>query len=127
WTVAQNDQTWDIRSDMMISDLMYSRNGSTLAALVKNKGNWTLVVNNHMWNLNAQMVFGPVISSNGEVVAAVIEKKGKYFLSINNKIVNKGFDKMFLPKFSPDNQSIMQLTIDQGIYKREIIPLETLL
>ena len=121
WDVAVNDRAWNMSCDTMISDIVYSDNGSCLVAVLKNKGHWDLAVNKSPWNLSADKVFPPIVSSDGSLVAVVLEKQGKYHLALNNKIIAKDFDFMTTPVFSPDQSKILIKGIEKEIYKRRVI------
>jgi hypothetical protein len=127
WTIAENDRTWDMTVDQMISELFYSRDGSTLVAIFKDKEVWTLAVNQKKWNLAADKVFHPCINPDGSIVCVVIEKQGQYFLVVNNVIIPTGYDFMATPVISPDNTKILQKSLKNGVYQRIIISLDKLL
>jgi len=121
WGVAVNDRAWNMSCDTMISNIVYSDNGSCLVAVLKNKGYWDLAVNDSCWNLSADKVFPPAVSSDGTLVAVVLEKQGKYHLALNNKIITENYDFMTTPVFSPDQSKILVKGIEHGIYKRRVI------
>lgn len=124
WTVVENDTPWNLAAGQMISDIFYSTDGSTLAAILKDKEVWSLAVNQKNWNLSADKVFNPCISPDGSVVAVVIEKKGQYFLAVNHRIISKGYDFMADPVISPDNTKILQKAVKDGVYQRRVISLD---
>ncbi|MDZ7665407.1 MAG: Tmc redox complex protein TmcD [Desulfotignum sp.] len=121
WSVAVNDKVWPVSWDAMISDIYFSENGATLAAVYKHKNVWDLAVNQTSWGMAADMVFVPRFSADGSVVAIVIEKQGGYQLVVNNRVVASGFSFMANPVISPDGSRILLKGIENGIYKRRII------
>ncbi|MBA3012132.1 MAG: Tmc redox complex protein TmcD [Proteobacteria bacterium] len=121
WSVAVNDKVWKMTCDTMISDILYSDNGSCLVAVLKDKGLWNLAVNQTPWNLSADKVFTPCISPDGYLVAVVVEKKGKFHLVVNNKIIAGNYDLMTTPVFSPDQSKILIKGVEKGVYKRRVI------
>ncbi|MDT8378042.1 MAG: Tmc redox complex protein TmcD [Desulfotignum sp.] len=121
WSVAVNDAVWKISWDTMISDIHFSRDGSSLAAVYKHKDVWDLAVNEVPWNMAADMVFTPCLSQDGSVVAVVIQKQGHYQLVVNNRVVASGFSFMVDPVISPDGSKVLLKGIENGIYKRRII------
>lgn len=107
----------------MIRDIYYSEDGSCLAAVLKNKGVWTLAVNGTLWDLSADKIFTPCISRDGSVVAVVIERAGSYFLAVNNQVIAGPYGFMTAPVISPDAQKILVKGIENGIYKRRVLSL----
>ncbi len=123
WTVAVNDTVWPVSWDTLVSDIHFSKHGSCLAAVYKNKGVWDLAVNQTPWHMAADMVFVPCISDDGSVVAVVIQKQGTYQLVVNNRVKASGFSFMADPVISPDGSKVLLKGIENGIYKRRIIRL----
>ncbi|MFO7749359.1 MAG: Tmc redox complex protein TmcD, partial [Desulfobacteraceae bacterium] len=123
WTVAVNDKTWDFSCDAMICDLHYSRNGSCLVAVAKDKKVWDLVVDGKAWHLCADKLFPPGISDDGSMVAAVVEKQGLFHLVVNNRAVASGYEYMTEPVFSPDNAKVLLKGIKKGVYQRRVLSL----
>ncbi|MCK5836756.1 MAG: PD40 domain-containing protein, partial [Desulfobacula sp.] len=124
---AENDVSWNLSIDQMISNIVYSADGSTLVAVLKDKEFWTLAVNQKKWDLAADKVFDPCISPDGSIVCVVIEKKGQYFLVVNNRIIPNGFDFMTSPVISPDGTKILQKAVKNGVYQRQILSLNKIL
>lgn len=127
WTVAQDDRVWPISIDTMIRDIYYSEDGSCLAAVVKNKGAWTLAVNGKFWDLSADKIFTPCISPDGAIVAVVIERNGACFMAVNNQVITGPHTFMAAPVISSDAQKILVKGIENGIYKRRVIALGSIL
>jgi hypothetical protein len=121
WSVAVNDAVWQVSWDTMVSDIHFSRDGSSLAAVYKHKDVWDLAVNEVSWNMAADMVFTPCLSRDGSVVVVVIQKQGHYQLVVNNRVVASGFSFLADPVISPDGSKVLLKGIENGIYKRRII------
>lgn len=121
WRVAVNDTVWPVTWDTMISDIYFSQDGSSLAAVYKHKEVWDLAVNQTPWQMAADMVFVPCLSPDGSVVAVVIQKKGQYQLVVNKKTVASGFSFMADPVISADGSKVLLKGIENGIYRRRII------
>ena len=123
WTGVEDDRPWPVFFDTMIRDITYSRDGSALVAVVKDQGTWTLARNGEVWNLKADKIFTPAISPDGSVVAVTIEKDGQAFVAANNRIIAGPYTFFADPVISPDNTKLLVKGIENGIYKRSIIPL----
>ncbi len=123
WTVAEDDSPWPMTWDTMIREIHYSRDGSCLVAVLKDKGAWNLAVDKKLWNLAADTVSTPGISPDGSCVTVVIEKQKKYFLAVNNQIVIGPYEFMADPVIRPDGTKILVKGIENGVYKRRIISL----
>jgi len=121
WTVAVNDRVWQHSWDTMVSDILFSQDGSCLAAVYKHKGAWDLAVNQIPWQMRADKVFVPSISPDGSVVAVVVEKNNTLQLVVNNRVIASGFSFMAEPVISPDGSQVMLKAIENGMYKRQII------
>jgi hypothetical protein len=121
WSVAVNDTVWPVSWDTMVSDIHFSENGASLAAVYKHKDVWDLAVDQVPWNLAAEMVFFPCLSPDGSVVAVVIQKQGQYQLVVNKRVAASGFSFMADPVISPDGSKVLLKGIENGIYKRRII------
>lgn len=124
WTVRQNRKVWDVDADTMINGLCYSQDGSSLWALVKDRGSWDMVVNNKPWGLGADKLWQPAASSDSSVIAARMQRKGRYFLTVNGMIYPKSFDMVFDPVISPAGDKIMLKTIENNTYTRHILSLD---
>ncbi len=123
WSVAIDDAVWSVQADTMISEIHFSQDGSSLAALAKDKEFWTLFVNGKSWNLRADKMFSPCLSQDGNVVAVALEKKGKWFVAVNDKLVTGPYEMMDDPVISPDAGKILIKGVENGIYKRQVISL----
>ncbi len=121
WTVAEDDQIWPVTWDTMVRDIYYSRDGSSLVAVFKDKGSWGLAKNAKSWTLACDNIFTPVMSHDGSVVAVGFEKSGRYFVSVNDKVITGPYSAMADPVISPDGEKILIKGIEDGVYKRRII------
>ncbi len=126
WTVCENERVWDFHCNTMISDLFYSENGDQLIAVCKNNDSWDIVINSKPWGLQASKLWKPVISSNGQWCATRMEKNKKQWLVVNGTVCKASFDQLFDPVISQDNSKILIKSINNGIYSRQVLELETL-
>lgn len=131
WRICENNLVLDFQCDTMISDLFYSHNGDMLVAVFKDKGFWDIAVSRkgHVisWGLGADKLWTPVISPDHTIAATRMEKNGRYYLVVNGKTYPKDFDMMFDPRISPDSDRILLKAIKDGIYYRQILPLDKVL
>ncbi len=107
WTVAVNGEPWKVRFSSMVSDPVFCPEGRRIAALGKNRDQWHIVVDDHIWQDSYDMAWPPVFSHDGLHVAAKVEKNGKYFISVNDNIYPQEFDFLCSPVFSPDSSKIL--------------------
>lgn len=124
WTVCENDYTWDIHCDTMISDLIYSLDGRTLLAVCKHQGFWDIAVNGVPWGIRAEKLWTPVLSPDGKLSAVRLEKGGRHFLAVNGKIYPKDYDQLFDPVILEDGSGLIVKSINDDIYSRQILDLE---
>ena len=127
WTVCENNKTWNVQCNNMISDLSYSDDGSLLIAICKHDGLWDMIVNQTPWHLKADKLWQPVVSSDNHIITTRMEKDGKYYLIINKKVYPQSFDMVFEPQISPDNEKILLKSINSGIYSRQVLSLDKVL
>ncbi len=127
WDVTENEKSWGLDCDTIISDLFYSDNGNSLVAVYKNKGRWDIAVNEKPWNIKADKLWNPVISHNNEIFATRMERDNQFFLCVNGKVYNENFDMVFEPAISPDNDKILLKTIKNGVYTRQILNIDNIL
>lgn len=127
WTVVRDDIPWQVHADAMIADLLFSSDGRTLSAIYKNQKQWTLVVNDRQWNLEADKLWTPAMDDQGQVIAVRFEKNGKYFLAVNGRVDPTGYPMLFDPEVSPDGKKILVKSISNGMYTRQIIPVDRLI
>ncbi len=123
WSVAENDSVWPLSIDTMIREIRYSADGSSLVAVVKDNGYWTLARDGKKWHLPCDKVFNPVLSADGSVAAAVVEQKGHFFTAVNGELLTGPYDIMSDPVISPDGTKILVKGIEKGVYKRRVIAL----
>ncbi len=127
WKICENNTTLNFQCDTMISELFYSKDGALLIALYKDQEAWDIAVNGKTWNLGADKLWAPVISPNSEILASRMEKGGRWYLVVNGKVYQENFDMVFEPVISPDNNKILLKTLKNGIYSRQILPLDSIL
>lgn len=127
WTVCENNTVWNFHCDTMISDLFYSDDGSVLIAVSKDRGYWDVIVNSTPWNIKADKLWRPVVSRNSKILATRMEKNGRYYLVVNGTVYKEAFDMIFEPKISPENDKILLKSINNGIYSRQILSMDTIL
>ena len=72
------------------------------------------------------MAWQPVFSADSRCAAAKVEIDGKYTIAVNGHLWHEGFDMAWDPTFSPDGSRLMLRTVEQGIYKRRIVPVSTI-
>ncbi|MBW2594227.1 MAG: PD40 domain-containing protein, partial [Deltaproteobacteria bacterium] len=111
----------------LVTDPVFSPDGSRLACLGKEDEKWTVVVDDQPWDVDFDMIWRPVFSPDGNTVAVKAEKKGKFVLVVNGLILNQVNDCMWEPVFSPDGEKILLRAIQgepgTGKYYRQVIPL----
>lgn len=127
WTLCVNGKTWPFHCNNMIWDPFFSSDGKKLMALFKHNNTWDVVVNGHSWQLKADKLWRPALSANNDIIATRMEKNGRYFLIVNKKIFHRSFDMIFEPQISPENDKILLKSIQDGIYKRQILKINTII
>jgi uncharacterized protein YrrD len=106
----------------MVSDVVFSPDGSRLAALAKEGPVWKVVVDGKAWSHRFDMAWPPVFSPNGETVAAKVEKKGQYAFVVNDRMGSQVCEAAWDPVFSPDGDRMLLRSIEDGIYYRRVVP-----
>lgn len=127
WGICENNRMLNFQCDTMISDLFYTPDGSQLIAVFKNRGTWDIAVNGTQWGLKADKLWAPSVDQEGSLLATRMEKNGKYFVIVNGTVASGDVDMAFEPEISPDNEKILLKTIKDGIYRRQILPLDRIL
>ena len=108
----------------MVTDAVFSPDGSRLAALGKQDDTWHIAVDGKVWKNKAEMAWKPVFSPDSTRVAARIEKQGKYTFVMNDRLWSRECDAAWDPVFSPDGEKILLRTIEDGKYYRRIVPVD---
>lgn len=121
WSVARDDRVWPLSVDTMIREIRFSGDGSSLVAVVKDQGFWTLARDGVRWTLACDKVFTPVVSSDGTVLAAAVEKQGHWYVAVNDRLITGPHEFMADPVISPDNTRILVKGIENGIFRRRVI------
>ena len=121
WTVCKDRNTWNMRVNGMISDLLWSKDTRRLLAVVKHNGAWDIAVDGKPWELAADKVWTPRTSRDGRVAAARMARKGRYFLVANGHVHPMEVDMAFDPVISPDGDKILLRAISNGVYTRYIL------
>ncbi len=126
WTVAVNGSPWPVAFNTMVTDAVFSPDGSRIAALGKEGDTWHIAVDGKVWKNTGDMAWKPVFNSDNSYVAARIEKQGKYTFVINDRLWTRECEAAWDPVFSPDGDKILLRTIEDGKYYRRIVPVTEL-
>lgn len=127
WSVAVNDQTWNLRAGDMVSDLTMSPGGNRVAVTAKDKGRWKLVVDDHTWQNAFERLWAPVFSPDEGHVAVKADLGDAYALVLDGRVWSQRFDQLWDPVFSPDGEKVLVRSIENGNYNRRIISVDQLL
>jgi len=122
WTVAVDGRPWNATADAMVSDMLVSADGRTVAALGKIGEQWTGMVNGKIWPGRYDMAWAPVLSPDGEHVAARVEKNGKFTVVVDGKEYSRAGDNCFDPVFSADSRFVLVKMVEGGKYYRRVVP-----
>jgi WD40 repeat protein len=126
WTVAVDGAPWTTTFSDMVTDLVFSPDGSRIAALAKQGQHWMVVVDGTAWRHDCDMAWRPVFAPDGQTVAAKVEKNGRYTIVLNDHLWKERFDMIWDPAFSPDGSRLLLRLLENGIYKRRIVPISTI-
>jgi hypothetical protein len=97
-----------------------------LAALGKEGEQWRVVVDGKVWQNAGDMAWQPVFAPDGSAVAAKLEKGGRFTIAVNDRLWQQTCDMLWNPIFSADGRRLLIRSIENGIYKRRIIPVSTI-
>ena len=117
---------WNTRVDGLLTDAVFSPDGSRIAAVAKDREKWRILVDDRLWPGDFDMVYQPVFSPGSDTVAVKVEKAGKFGLVLNGKPWSVKFDAIWEPVFSPDGTHIMVRSIENDVYSRRVMPVSTL-
>jgi Tol biopolymer transport system component len=81
WTIAVDGKAWATTFGDMVADVVFSPDGSRLAALGKEDGQWTVMADDKAWESAYDMVWQPIFSPDSRNVAAKAEKNGSYTMA----------------------------------------------
>lgn len=115
---------WISTFDEYLTDPVVSPDGTTLAAVFKDRGTWGIVVNDKAWETRFDMAFPPVFSPDGDHVAAKVEKDGRYYIAIDGKILDTAYKRLENPVFSPDSSRILIRGMEKEKFTREVIDIK---
>jgi hypothetical protein len=127
WTIAVNGKPWSALFRDLLTDAVFSPDGNRVAAAAKNDERWHVVVDGKVWQNAFDRVWQPVFSADSKAVAVKIEKNGKYSIAINDCLWDQACDVIWDPVFSPEGDKILLRTIQDGIYRRSVLPVEDIL
>jgi len=122
WTIAVDGKPWGITFGDMVTDAVFSPDGSRVACIGTDKEKYTICDDGKAWDIKCDMVWKPVFSPDGSKVAAKIDKNGKRTIAVNGKLWNKMCDEVWEPVFSPDGSKILCRSVEDGKYYRRVIP-----
>ncbi|MFW5487319.1 MAG: electron transfer complex subunit TmcD [Desulfovibrio sp.] len=120
WAVAVDGTPWTPRVGQLLSELTFSENGQSIAALGKDKEKWYVMLNNQRWNEAFDMAFRPVLSPDGTHCACKVERNGKYSWIVDGKVLSLDCDENFDPTFSPDGSKLLLRYVKDGKYIRRV-------
>jgi Tol biopolymer transport system component len=106
----------------MVTDPVFSPDGTRIAAAVKDRGRWSLAADGRFWQNAFDMVFKPVFSPNGQHLAAAAQRNGKFTVAVDDRPWPRDCDMVWDPVFSPDSERILLRTIEGGTYFRRVMP-----
>ena len=126
WTVAVDDVPWSYTAGELVTDVTFSPDGARIGGIIKDNGNWSIVVDGKPWRSTFDMVWKPVFSPDGSQVAVKMEKDGKIGFALNDRMLNFSCENAWPPVFSPDGGRLLLRTVENGVYYRRVIPLTDL-
>ena len=127
WTIAVDDAPWRATFGDMVDAPVFSQDGSSVAAAVKNNGRWSIAVDGAPWAVAFDMVWDPVLSPDGEVTVAKVEEGGEYAVAANGKLWSPRFELLWDPVFSPDGSKLLVRGVEDGKYHRRVVSVNELL
>jgi Tol biopolymer transport system component len=123
WTIAVDGQPWRTTFGDMVTDAVFSPDGSKVAALGKEDGQWTVIVDDAVWPERYDMAWAPIFSPDGNNVGAKVEKNGSYTVVINGKPWKKECEAVWDPTFSLDGSKVLIRSIEGGKCLRRVLPI----
>jgi Tol biopolymer transport system component len=123
WTIAVDGKPWKTTFGELVSDATFSPDGTRVAAVGKDNGKYTVVVDDIAWSDAYDMVWSPVFSPDSRNVAAKVEKNGRYTVVINGRPWKQECEALWSPVFSPDGSKVLLRTVEGGEYCRRVLPI----
>ena len=114
WTIAEDDKSWSIRFNELVTDAVYSPDGNRIACVGKHNGKWHIAVDDKIWPGGYDMAWPPVFSPDGAHVAAKVETDGRYAVVVNGNPIDWPMLEAWDPVFSPDSRKVMVKGVDAG-------------
>jgi hypothetical protein len=122
WTVAIDDKPWRRTLSDMVLAPVFSPDGGSVAAIVKEKNRWTIAVDGVLGEEDFDMIWDPVFSPDGVHVLAKAELGGKYFVFADGRKRGGGYDMLWDPAFSPDGVHVLLRYVEADKYCRQVVP-----
>ena len=94
-----NDKPWSTTFDELVSDLVFSPDGQSVACLAKDNGT--------PFSGDYEMTWAPVFSPDGTCVAAKVERNGGYTIVVNGVELAEDFKHVWPPVFSSDSSRLL--------------------
>jgi len=127
WTAAINANPWALTFADLVTDAVFSPDGSRVACLGRGDGHWAVVVDGQAWNERLDMAWQPVFSPDSRHVAAKVEKNGRYLILVDGRALKSQFSQVWNPCFSPDGSKLLVRGIgsddNQGTFYRQVLAL----
>jgi len=94
-----------------------------VAAVGKDNGKYTIVVDDTVWGDAYDMVWSPVFSPDSRNVAAKVEKDGCYTIVMNGRSWRRESEALWNVAFSPDGSKVLVCAVEEGKYYRRVMPI----
>lgn len=107
WTVAVDDVPWDLTFGDMVTDAVFSPDGSHVACIGVENERRHIVVDGKKWSGDYDMAWPPVFSPDSRHVAAKLETQGRYRIAVNGVEHPTAYTQAWDPVFSPDGTQLM--------------------
>jgi hypothetical protein len=106
----------------MVTDAVFSPDGTRIAATVKDRGRWSLAADGRIWQNTFDMAWKPVFSPDGRHLAAKVQRNAKYSVAVDDRPWVRDCEMAWDPVFSPGGDKLLLRTIEGGIYFRRVMP-----
>ena len=127
WTIAVNDKPWRTLVNNFLTDMVFSPDGTRLAAVAKDNDCWTMLVDDSRWQLDFSRLWPAVFSPDSRHVAAKVEKDGYYTVAIDGRLWSRQCEQLWSPVFSPEGDKVLLRSIEGGNYFRRVLPVTEIL